>query len=338
MSSETIIIIASVGLVLLIMIIRFAVSSAVNKGAQAIENAAARGSNTRNGPEVVALRELYPELAAQVLAQNGGAALAPTPVAGAMVCSVCGMPGDGNFCNECGAAMVRQPSPAPAATVVYNTYPQNTMQIDSGRRKVGSGKVVYLFVILVALFGLFLTVTNINPTKYRIEELEHSMEIHTPETDLGWYSLDKIEHDMLRGTFPIMIAAGVGYILMCATRKRVFALAVPLTTAAMSALLFISDKDYFRDKNSMLIGLGLICFACLMTLIYLIFDKLPIGIFMLLSAFASAYLMLFAMGKNQMESLMYMHIAGNAFLMFMLSIANKRRKRFREQEETSNEE
>lgn len=339
MNKDALVIIFAVGLVLLIMVIRFVITSAVNKGAQAIENAAARGSNARNGPEVVALRDLYPELAAQVLAQNGGVAPVAAAAAG-MICSSCGAPGEGNFCNECGAPMIRPvvPSAIPSAAPFYQPTAQSIIQTNARVHKPGSGIVVYVFTIIIALFGILLTVNNIRPTIIRIDELERSMEVHTLETDPGWYALDKIEHDMLLGTYPIMIAAGVGYILMCVSRKRIFALAVPVTSAVMLILFVLSDMEYLRAKELLMPGLAILCITCVVTLLYLIFDKLPVGFIMLLLSFTAAFLINIGMQRCNMDGLMYLHTAGNAFLMFMLSIANKRRKRYREYTASQSEE
>ena len=57
--------VAIVIIVLVIMVIRFAVNAAVNKGAQGIENAIDRKKNERIGSELIHLRDIYPELAEQ---------------------------------------------------------------------------------------------------------------------------------------------------------------------------------------------------------------------------------------------------------------------------------
>lgn len=346
MGGGTIAIIAIVGLVVLLMFIRFFISAAVNKGTQAIENAVARGKNARSGPEVVALKELYPEIAAQVLAQNGGVASTtsiPSTQTGRMTiyCPSCGTPGEGNFCAACGTPLPRQSMQQSFSTSQAMTQIpiRNVTQSAIKRRRVGSGKVTYVFLILVAAFGLFLTIKQIRPTIFRIKDLEISIEAYPAEPGQFWYPHARLERDMLLGTYPIMIAAGLGYILMCVTRKRLFALAVPFISAAMLILFTASNLSDLRNEGFLFLSCAALCLTCVVTVLYLVFDKIPIGLIMIPIAFGTCILILLATRRNQLYGyeLMYMHTAGNAVLMFILSIANKRRKRYLEQMELLNE-
>lgn len=121
MDSETLVIIICVALVVFILLLRFLLNAAANKGAQAISNAVARSRNEKNGAQRVMLRDLYPELAARVLAESvhlGGvqpirsdpplsAQSVPAPPQEPAkpkewMCPGCGGVNTGSFCQLCG--------------------------------------------------------------------------------------------------------------------------------------------------------------------------------------------------------------------------------------------
>ena len=77
MDTQTLAIIIIVGLVLFIMILKYVLRAAANKGIQAVSNASARSHNEKNGPEIVMLRDLYPDLAARSRSSSGGRQPAP---------------------------------------------------------------------------------------------------------------------------------------------------------------------------------------------------------------------------------------------------------------------
>ncbi|MBR1739723.1 MAG: hypothetical protein IJ737_05460 [Ruminococcus sp.] len=180
MDPNILILIFVVVITLVALLIRFVISSAVNKGARALENSVGRAMNARNGPEVIALRDLYPQLAAAVLAR-GGAAVQPAapPVPGAVqraaeplnwTCG-CGAVNEGGarFCNMCGS---KRPEAAPTPNLVQPAYQPANRPAGIGSlyqpvepyndpysarypaKKPSSGKAALVIMDIVILMGI----------------------------------------------------------------------------------------------------------------------------------------------------------------------------------------